>query len=161
MEGMTQIDARGLPLLPVYLFPYHKLLLFHRGVLSSPPLPHQSVALSDISVSIRNGISGHRLHAHSLWEPCANSISPPGCPLSSLQQAVGYSAGFIYKEEQIGLVFLDNLFGDCTASWISESMNISIMTQFSTEGGIPDIVINAGDDIKNELITKASKYGGY
>jgi len=40
-------------------------------------------------------------------------------------------------------------------------MNISIMTQFSTEGGIPDIVINAGDDIKNELITKASKYGGY
>ena len=42
------------------------------------------------------------LHAHLLWEPCAYSISPPGCPLSSLQQAVGYSAGFIYKLGRAG-----------------------------------------------------------
>ncbi len=50
------------------------------------------------------------------------------------------------KEEQIGLVILTNLCGEKTAAWISESEVISIATQFSTEGGIPDIVINAGDE---------------
>ena len=95
--GRIEIHARGLPSLPMYLFPYHMLLLLHHVFLSSPPLPRQSEALSCISVSRRNGISGHRSHAHLLWETCTNFISPPGCPLSSLQQAVGMKAGFIYK----------------------------------------------------------------
>ena len=49
------------------------------------------------------------------------------------------------KEEQIGIYILTNLCGENT-SWNSESEEITITTQLSIEGGIPDIVINAGDD---------------
>ena len=49
------------------------------------------------------------------------------------------------KEEKIGISILTNLSGENT-SWNSESEEITITTQLSIEGGIPDIVINVGDD---------------
>jgi 2-oxoisovalerate dehydrogenase E1 component len=94
-------------LLPSCLFPSRRLRLFWEVFLVSPRLPHQPEVASGTWVSIHNGISDHRPHVHSLLLPCPNCISPSGCPLSSPQQAVGYSAGVFIKS-----VFADPIFSE-------------------------------------------------
>lgn len=93
----SEIHAHNLPLLPLYRLPNHRLPPHFEVFLALPRQPHRSKNLFGISASIQNDISGHRPHAHLLLVPCSYCISPSGCPLSSLQQAVGYSAGSFIK----------------------------------------------------------------
>ena len=94
-----EIYAHDLPLLPLCRFPYHKLPPLFEVFLPRSLLPPRSKDLFGTSASIQSDISGHRPHAHSLLVPCLYSISPSGCPLSSPQQAVGYSAWFFINQK--------------------------------------------------------------
>ena len=94
--ALTKIYAHDLLPLPVCLFPFRTLQQSAQGSPSSLQLPLPPIDACDILGPKQNDISSRKPHGHS--PSYTYFISPSGCPLSSPQQAAGYSAGFFINK---------------------------------------------------------------